>query len=73
MSDLISKFPILRYFGYNHLPPNLQDSSKPFCDLAFAIAEEYMSVNDIVKLNQVDIGLQKLMEAKDCIVRAKID
>jgi hypothetical protein len=30
---------ILQYFAYEHLPPHLQEISKPFCELAAAIAE----------------------------------
>lgn len=55
----------LHNFRFDHLPPHLQAVSKPFHDLAMSIADAYPLGGD-----QVMIGLQKLLEAKDCIVRA---
>ncbi len=49
--------PILQFFAYSHLPPTLQEVSKPFGDMA----------NDIVaKLPR------KLLESKDAAVRARL-
>ena len=31
---------ILQFFAYEHLPPNLQAVSKPFCELALQIASD---------------------------------
>lgn len=58
---------ILRYFKYDHLPPFLQDASKPFSELADHIVETTMNCD------QRDVALQKLLEAKDAAVRAKVD
>lgn len=55
----------LRNFRFSHLPEHLQAVSKPFHDLAVSIADAHPRGGD-----QVMIGLQKLLEAKDCIVRA---
>lgn len=56
---------ILKYFAYEHLPPHLQKVSKPIGDLAREMAE---SLNG----PELTAGLRKLLEAKDCLVRAAI-
>jgi hypothetical protein len=55
---------MLQFFQYAHLPVNLQGVSKPFCDLAFKIAVELPSNPERT------VALRKLLEAKDCAVRA---
>jgi len=55
----------LRYFAYEHLPPKLQEISRPFGELARLVAEQCEG-------SQATIALQKLIEAKDCAVRAKL-
>ena len=55
---------ILRYFTYEHLPEHLQVVSRPLCDLAYTLA---LSVPHGPELMA---GLRKLLEAKDCFVRA---
>lgn len=55
----------LSYFTYDHLPENLQVISRPFCELAQHVA-------DTVQGPQATIALQKLLEAKDCAVRAAL-
>ena len=62
--NLIGKHPILAYFKYDHLPPFLQELSKPFHDLAWSIPDANKSVSEI------DICLRKLLESKDCAVRS---
>lgn len=57
---------ILRYFAYDHLPERLQAFSKPFHDLAHSAAESLDGP-------EVTAGLRKLLEAKDCMVRAALD
>lgn len=56
---------ILKYFAYEHLKPELQDVSKPFCDLARSIAAKYDGP-------EVAVCLRKLLEAKDAGVRAAL-
>lgn len=56
---------ILRYFEYDHLPPHLQEVSKPFCDLAHEMAEMFEGA-------ELTAGLRKLLESKDCMVRAAL-
>ena len=56
---------ILKFFEYSHLPPHLQEISRPFYDLAHRFAR--METEDGPELTA---GLRKLLEAKDCMVRA---
>lgn len=56
---------LLRFFEYDHLPVNLQEVSKPFYDLAHRFAGELEGA-------ELTTGLRKLLEAKDCIVRAAL-
>ena len=58
--------PIIKYFEYEHLPEHLQKVSKPFCDLAKQIDIDFISQPE------KSAGLRKLLEAKDCIVRAAL-
>lgn len=59
--------PLLRWFRYEHLPPHLQATSKPFSDLAHHVART-LPEND-----ESREALRKLLEAKDCAVRAQLD
>jgi hypothetical protein len=58
--------PILKYFEYSHLPERLQDVSRPFYALAHAMAETVPAGPEL------SAGLRKLLEAKDCMVRAAL-
>jgi hypothetical protein len=53
-----------RYFRFDHLPPNLQEVSQPFCALAVAI------LTTLPRNPERTVALRKLLEAKDCAVRA---
>lgn len=55
---------MLQFFAYEHLPAHLQAVSKPFGDLAKQIVETLPSNAERTA------GLRKLLEAKDCAVRA---
>lgn len=58
--------PIMKYFEYAHLPAHLQAVSAPFGELA-------MRMNaDLPDGPEKSAGLRKLLEAKDCMVRAKL-
>lgn len=57
---------MLQFFKYEHLPPELAAVSKPFAELA-----EQM-VRELPENRERTVGLRKLVEAKDCAVRAKI-
>jgi hypothetical protein len=55
---------LLRFFKYEHLPENLQRISKP-CDL---LARDL--IRTLPDGPELTAGLRKLLEAKDCFVRA---
>ncbi len=55
---------MLQFFTYEHLPPHLQVVSKPFGELAKLLVETLPSNPERTA------GLRKLLEAKDCAVRA---
>ena len=59
---------VLRYFAYSHLPPHLQNISRPFHDLAHSVAG--MEHKDGAELT---VALRKLLEAKDAAVRSTIE
>lgn len=56
---------ILRYFDYSHLPEHLQRISQPVHALAHDMAERLDGP-------ELTAGLRKLLEAKDCFVRAAL-
>jgi hypothetical protein len=58
--------PILKYFEYGHLPPPLQALSKPLCELAQQLDGQ------LPDGPEKSAGLRKLLEAKDCFVRAML-
>jgi len=62
---LIQHNPILAHFSYEHLPEDLQLISRIFHDAAFDL------VNAIQQGSaERTTALRKLLEAKDCAVRA---
>ncbi|MGW5616289.1 hypothetical protein [Streptomyces sp. NPDC003877] len=58
---------LLRYFEYAHLPAHLQVVSRPCADLAQRMTEALPDGPELTA------GLRKLLEAKDCFVRAALD
>lgn len=74
---------LLRHFRYDHLPPHLQRVSRPFCELAHALATTEVDVEQPSHLDELaelpldgpelSVALRKLLEAKDCAVRAALD
>ena len=56
---------ILKHFEFGHLPERLQRVSRPFRSLAYQMAEELDGP-------ELTAGLRKLLEAKDCMVRAAL-
>lgn len=55
---------MMQFFAYAHLPPHLQAVSKPFGELAETM------VATLPANAERTAGLRKLLEAKDCMVRA---
>lgn len=66
--DPFITYPILRFFRWDHLPEHLQIISKPFMVLALQMAN-----NPGLTYDEVHEGLRKLLEAKDCFVRAAVN
>ncbi len=59
--------PILRYFHYSHLPDKLKYVSMIFCHAAREI------VDRVPRNAERTVALRKLLEAKDCAVRANVN
>lgn len=62
----IARNPILRFFHYSHLPPKLQESSRPFCTLARHL------IDTTDESAERTVALRKLLESKDAAVRASL-
>ena len=58
---------LLRYFEYDHLPPKLAVVSGACHALAHDMAAR------LPQGPELTTGLRKLLEAKDCFVRAALD
>lgn len=56
---------LLQYFNWDHLPERLQAVSQPFCELAHLVASDLSGP-------EATVCLRKLLEAKDCAVRAAL-
>ena len=59
------KYRLPNFFEFAHLPPFLQAVSKPFYKLAHEVADQVAEINP-----ETEMALRKLLEAKDCAVRA---
>ena len=57
---------MLQFFEYKHLPKELQAVSMPFCEVA-----GWVTANLPANAERT-VALRKLLEAKDCAVRAKL-
>lgn len=57
---------LLNFFRFEHLPPHLQEIAKPLGDIAHNMA------TTLPESPEVSVGLRKLLEAKDCFVRANL-
>ena len=57
----------IQYFKYDHLPQRLQEVSKPIGDLAMELERS------IPDGPEKSAGMRKLLEAKDCFVRASLE
>ena len=56
-----------KYFTYRHLPERLQAVSKPMAELAQQIEDT------LPDGPEKSAGMRKLLEAKDCFVRAALE
>lgn len=57
---------IEQFFAWEHLPPHLQEVSRPFGELAQKIVES------LPRNPERTVALRKLLESKDAAVRAKV-
>jgi hypothetical protein len=57
---------ILEHFAFAHLPPHLRTVSQPVGELAREMAAQLDGPELLA-------GLRKLLEAKDCLVRAALE
>jgi len=58
---------VLKFFKYDHLPKDLQAVSKECHDMA------HNMVINCKQSPELTVGLRKLLEAKDCFVRANLE
>jgi hypothetical protein len=58
--------PMLQFFNYHHLPDHLKQVSAPFAALAIEL------ISSTPRNPERTTALRKLLEAKDCAVRAVI-
>lgn len=58
--------PIMQFFAFEHLPAHLKEVSEPFSVLAHKLVET------LPRNPERTVALRKLVEAKDCAVRARL-
>jgi soluble cytochrome b562 len=56
-----------KFFAYEHLPESLQEVSKPVAEL-----QKFME-DALPDSAEKSAGMRKLLEAKDCFVRARLE
>lgn len=66
MSSVEQPEPILQFFAYTHLPDHLKEISEPFWQMAMWIA------TNLPRNAERTTALRKLLESKDCAVRARL-
>ena len=66
MNTGTDKNPIMKFFEYKHLPENLQAISATICLLADEMDKQ------MPPSAEKSAGMRKLLEAKDCFVRAAL-
>ena len=57
---------ILQFFAFEHLPPHLQEISRPFGEMANQL------VATLPRNPERTVALRKLLESKDAAVRARL-
>lgn len=57
----------IQFFEYAHLPKHLQEVSKAIYELAHKMEDK------LPDSPEKSAGMRKLLEAKDCFVRAKLE
>lgn len=59
---------VLKFFRFKHLPPGLKEVSEVFARTALSM----VSLKGL-QGTEATVGLRKLLEAKDCFVRASLE
>lgn len=67
MTVVIYNSEHMKHFNYAHLPAHLQAISRPFAELAYDMTTKMQDSEERKMM------LRKLLEAKDCAVRAYLD
>lgn len=57
----------IKYFDFTHLPPKVWQFSAPILTLAMLMED------NLPDCAEKSAGMRKLLEAKDCFVRAALD
>ncbi len=70
---LSGMFPVLKYFSYDHLPEPLRGISEQCHALAWTMAQIPTPEPGPANRPEIAAGLRKLLEAKDCFVRAALE
>lgn len=63
---------ILQFFDYEHLPEALREVSQPFYMLAHCLISPAADRGFALEGPEATTALRKLLEAKDCAVRAAL-
>ena len=66
MASPVAFTPIVRYFDYKHLPENLHEIGRDMLVMAKSMDQR------LPDCAEKSAGLRKLLEAKDCFVRAAL-
>jgi hypothetical protein len=66
MQGRLMEYDLLQFFEFAHLREELQSVSKPFYSLAHSLA------SSLPRNSESTTALRKLLEAKDCAVRAML-
>jgi len=61
---------LIPYFDYDHLPEHLQDVSREFNTIAHTLCDGVQDRK--LRGPELTVALRKLLEAKDCAVRAAL-
>ena len=59
---------LMTFFDFAHLPERLQFISKPFADIAFRL----VAPDSACRGAQLELALQRLIEAKDAAIRSAL-
>jgi len=58
---------LIQFFVFSHLPNPLQEISRPYADMAVWLDD------NLPESPEKTVALRKLLESKDCAVRARLE